>query len=80
VLSPHGGDKRAVARADLLAAWLHFASGAVAWDATIPVGGGAPVSFLTVMGEIESIVLDPTSTRQELQHASWLAQRVRQAG
>ena len=80
VLSPSGSDKREVATADLLAAWLHFASGAVAWDAAVPTGGRTSAPFLDVMTEIESIVADPASTRADLQHASFLAQRVRQAG
>ena len=43
VLSPTGSDGRARAEADLLAAWLHFASGAVAWDATVALGAtGVP--------------------------------------
>ena len=40
ILSPPGGDRRARASAALLVAWLHFASGAVGWDATVPLGGG----------------------------------------
>lgn len=40
VLSPAGGDKRAVARAALLVAWLQFASGAVAHDATVSLRAG----------------------------------------
>ena len=74
VLSPSGGDKRAVARADLLAAWLHFASGAVEWDAIVPLGGNATATYLEVMAKIESVILDPTSTKKELQDASALAQ------
>jgi hypothetical protein len=79
ILSPHGGDKRAVATADLLTAWLHFASGAVPYDALVPVGGLVQRDYLEVMAEIESIVSDPTATRAELIYASFLAQRTMQA-
>jgi hypothetical protein len=79
ILSPFGGNKRAVARSDLLQAWLHFASGAVEWDASIPLGGGGSASFLDVMNEIEDVVSNPASTNSHLVRASQLAQRVRQA-
>jgi hypothetical protein len=77
VLSPRGDDKRAVATADLLTAWLHFASGVVSHDAMVPIQG-QQVPYLDVMSEIEAIVLDPTATRAELLHASFLAQRAMQ--
>jgi hypothetical protein len=79
VLSPTGSNKRAVATADLLTAWLHFASGAVSWDAMVPVGGGEERPLLNVMNEIENIVSDPGATRADLIGASFLAQRVMQA-
>ena len=40
-LSPAGGDRRGRATAALLVAWLQFASGAVAHDATVPLPGGS---------------------------------------
>ena len=79
VLSPSGNDKRAVATADLLAGWLHFASGAVSHEAVVPLSGGTTMNFLDVMVEIEGIVLDDAAPRTELMRASFLAQRLRQA-
>lgn len=79
VLSPFGGNTRAVAQSDLLQAWLHFASGAVAWNASIPLRGGGSASFLDVMNEVEDVVSNPASTNLDLVRASQLAQRVRQA-
>lgn len=79
VLSPNGGDKRAVATSDLLAAWLHFASGAVPWNATVSLEGNQSSPFLTVMSEIESILLNPNSTNSDLVRASALAQKTMQA-
>lgn len=76
LLSPAGNDKRAVATADLLVGWLHFASGAVAHDATVPVGGGATAPFLDVIAQVEGIVLDPAASRSDLLRASFLAQQL----
>jgi murein DD-endopeptidase MepM/ murein hydrolase activator NlpD len=80
VLSPTGRDRRVHAEADLMAAWLQFASGAVSWDASVPLGGGASMPFLDLMQEVESTILDGTATDAELLAAEHLAQRVRHAG
>ena len=80
VLSPFGGDRRAKATAGLLEAWLNFASGSVAWDATVPLAGGEDAPLLTVMAQIEAVVADPSATNKQLIDAAQLAQRVRQAG
>jgi hypothetical protein len=63
-----------------MAAWLHFASGGVAWDSMIPLGGGASMPFLDAMHQIETTILDGTATDAELLAAELLAQRVRRAG
>jgi hypothetical protein len=65
VLSPAGPDRRVYARAQLMAAWLQFASGAVAWDATIQLNGG-PVAFLQLMSTAEAVINNPASTDAEL--------------
>ena len=80
VLSPGGDDRRIHAEADLMAAWLHFASGAVAWDASVPLEGGATLPFLDVMHQVEAIILDGAATDEALLEAELLAQRVRRAG
>lgn len=61
VLSPTG-DKRAKARAALMIAWLEFASGAVALDASVPLADGSTVAYLDLMTAAEQIILDPTAT------------------
>ena len=62
ILSPTGGDRRAYARAELMVAWLQFASGAVAWDATVPLQDGTNVDFLALMAEAEDTIVDPLAT------------------
>jgi len=66
ILSPTGGDRRAHAQAQLMLAWLQFASGAVAWDATVPLGGGEAVGFLDLMSAAEQTILDPAASKSEL--------------
>lgn len=74
---PHDGwEERAVA--ELLAAWLHFASGAVPYDAEIAVDG-VPVAFLDLMGDAEQTISSPTSTDEELRGAVHDLSRVRHA-
>jgi len=80
VLSPTGSDRRVHAEADMMAAWLQFASGAVAWDASVPLGGGASMPFLDLMQQVEATILDGTATDAELLAAEHLAKRVRHAG
>ncbi|MEA2024497.1 MAG: PKD domain-containing protein [Actinomycetota bacterium] len=79
-LSPSGDDRRVHAEADLMAAWLHFASGAVAWDAWVPLGDGATMAFLDLMHQVETTILDGAATDGALLEAEHLAQRVRHAG
>ncbi|WP_370618464.1 S8 family peptidase [Mumia sp. Pv 4-285] len=80
VLQPTGGDRRDRARADLLLAWFELASGAVPWNATVPLGGGqGSVGFLPLMFEAEETILDPSATNAELQDVSKDLSRVRHA-
>ena len=79
VLSPTGGDRRARATSELLQAWLHFASGAVAHDAVVPLGGGASIDFLDLMFEAEAAILNPASTDQQLHDVEGRLSRVRHA-
>lgn len=65
VLSPMGPDRRDHARAQLMAAWLQFASGAVAWDATIQLNNGT-VGFLPLMFTAEAAINNPATTDAEL--------------
>ena len=62
VLSPHAGDRRARARAELLVAWLQFASGAVAWNAEVRTGGQATIGFLDLMFQSEAVIANPAAT------------------
>jgi hypothetical protein len=66
VLSPTGGDPRDRATADLLLAWLQFASGAVAHDASVPLAGGDSVDYLELMFAAEETILDPFATAAEV--------------
>jgi murein DD-endopeptidase MepM/ murein hydrolase activator NlpD len=65
VLSPTGNDRRARARAELMIAWLQFASGAIDHDSIIPANSG-PVDFLTLMTQSEAAISNPASTNSEL--------------
>lgn len=79
ILSPNGGDRRARATAALMVAWLQFASGAVAWDAIVPTGGGASVGFLDLMSSAEATILDGTATNKQLIEVEQDLAKVRQA-
>ena len=65
VLSPSEGDRRARARAELMVAWLQFASGSVAYDATVPLSSG-PTDFLALMFAAEAVINNPASTDAQL--------------
>ena len=71
VLSPTGSSRRDHARAQLMAGWLQFASGAVAWDATIQLSNGS-IGFLPLMFSAEAAINNPAATDGEL-HAIELA-------
>ena len=79
ILSPNGGDRRARARAELMAAWLQFASGAVHWNASVPIGGGATVKFLPLMFDAEATILNPGATNSQLQDVEQRLSKVQQA-
>jgi hypothetical protein len=78
VLSPTEGDRRARARAELMVAWLQFASGAVAYDATVPLDSG-PTDFLALMFAAEAVINNPASTDAQLQAAELDLAKVRHA-
>jgi hypothetical protein len=78
VLSPTGGARRPRAIAELMIAWLQFASGAVPYDATVDTKNGA-VPFLDLMFAAEETILDPTSTNGELQAVEKDLAKVRHA-
>lgn len=80
VLSPTGNDERARTTAALLVAWLQFASGAVAWDASVPLADGTSVDFLDLMVTAEEAVLNPVTTDAELLAIRLDLARVRHAG
>jgi hypothetical protein len=79
VLSPTPHDKRGRAVAALMDAWLQFASGAVEWDATVPIGGGKTMAFLDLMLAAEATILNPASTDAQLRATEQLLAMVRQA-
>ncbi|WP_137846351.1 M23 family metallopeptidase [Microbacterium sp. 2FI] len=75
VLSPTG-DRRARATADLLLAWLQFASGAVSHDASVPLPGGDSVDYLDLMFEAEGVILDASASNAELKEIEHRLARV----
>ena len=77
VFSP-GGGMRDKATRQTLAAWLNFASGAVAWDEPIDSDGDllADTTFGELVADIELILLDPAATHDELVLARMLAEIV----
>jgi hypothetical protein len=79
VLTPDPNDWRGKATAQLLLAWLDFASGSVSWDATVPVGGNETVDFLDLMFEAESTILNPAATGNQLKDVEQKLAKVRQA-
>lgn len=66
VLSPRVDDARIQARAELLTAWLQFASGAVSWDADVSTGPGAPREFGQLVSEAEAAIASPSTSDQVL--------------
>lgn len=79
ILSPTAGDRRARATAALMVAWLQFASGAVAWDAMVPTGGGASMGFLDLMFSAEATILDGNATNAQLIDVEQALAKVQQA-
>nr|WP_223169227.1 PKD domain-containing protein [Microbacterium sp. MF43] len=66
ILSPRGDDARELARAELLCAWLHFASGAISWEDTVTLPSGIDVSFAALMTEAEAAVSSASTPSEEL--------------
>ncbi|MEF8813562.1 MAG: PKD domain-containing protein [Halovenus sp.] len=66
------------ASAQLLAAWLNFASGRIGWTDSVDEDGDGTGdrAFNEVMAEVEAIVLDDGATRSELERAKDLAEAV----
>jgi hypothetical protein len=79
ILSPNAGDRRARARAELMVAWLQFASGAVHWNASVPIGGGATIKFLPLLFDAEATILNPGATNSQLQDVEQRLLQVRHA-
>jgi murein DD-endopeptidase MepM/ murein hydrolase activator NlpD len=79
ILSPNAGDRRARARAELMVAWLQFASGAVHWNASVPLGGGTTAKFLPVMFDAEATILNPAATNSQLLDVEQRLLKVQQA-
>jgi hypothetical protein len=79
ILSPPWDDPRARAEAQLLLAWLHFASGAVDWDATVKLSGNEEIGFLDLMFGAEQIIVAPLSTNAQLGVVAQDLQKVRHA-
>ena len=65
-------------RAELMVAWLQFASGPVAYDVTVPLISG-PTDFLAPMFAAESVINSPASTDAQLQAAELGLAKVRHA-
>jgi murein DD-endopeptidase MepM/ murein hydrolase activator NlpD len=66
VLSPKGTDQRKYAQAELLTAWLNFASGSVDWDAIVPLSSDLTIGYLDLMFEAEAVILNMASTQAHL--------------
>jgi murein DD-endopeptidase MepM/ murein hydrolase activator NlpD len=79
ILSPSGSDRRARAIAELMIAWLQFASGSVDHDYTVPLGGQDSIAFLDLMFQAEATILNPAASNAELQAVTQLLARVRHA-
>jgi hypothetical protein len=62
-----------------MVAWLQFASGAVRWNAAVPLGGGATVQFLALMFSAEATILNPAASNAQLQDVEQQLSKVRQA-
>ena len=79
ILTRPDGDTRAWAVAELMEAWLQFASGAVGYASTVPQGGGATIAFLDLMFDAEATILDGSATDSELLAVALALQKVRHA-
>jgi hypothetical protein len=61
----------------LLAAWLNFANGAIEWNQLVDTNGDktADTPFLTAIGNAESLRIDPTTTRNQLDAMKRIVER-----
>ena len=74
-----GGDRRAQAIAELMIAWLQFASGAVEHDNTVPLGGHDTIPFLELMFQAEATISNPAASDADLHAVTQRLARVRHA-
>ena len=79
ILSPGGSDRRARAIAELMIAWLQFASGAVEHDYTVPLGGHDAIPFLELMFQAEATIANPAASSAALHAVTQQLARVRHA-
>jgi hypothetical protein len=79
ILSPVGGNRRSQAVAELMIAWLQFASGAVEHDNTVPLGGQDTIPFLELMFQAEATISNPAASDAELHAVTQRLARVRHA-
>ena len=79
ILSPTAGDRRARAIAELMIAWLQFASGAVEHDNTVPLSGQDSIAFLDLMFQAEATILNPAASDAQLHDVEQRLARVRHA-
>lgn len=63
LLAPPLGSGKERATGALLTAWLNFASGAVPWNAEVPLASGATMPFLDLMESAERSIASPTTTQ-----------------
>jgi streptogramin lyase len=78
VMWASGPDMRDKAEAQLLAAWLNFANGAVGWAELIDTDGDDvdDMPFYQVVSAAEAILLDADASHAQLVHAKDLAEAV----
>jgi murein DD-endopeptidase MepM/ murein hydrolase activator NlpD len=79
ILSPTAGDRRAQALAELMIAWLQFASGAVEHDDTVPLNGQDTIGYLDLMFQAEATIVNPAASDAQLHDVTLLLARVRHA-
>ena len=62
----------------VMAAWLNWASGGVAWDEGIDLDGDmtADIQFSALIAMVEAILLDPAASHADLELAKDLAEAV----
>ena len=79
VLDARGPSKRGKAEAQVLAAWLNFAHGAIGWDEVIVLEDdedAESLPFQQLIAEAEAILLDPDASDEALERAKDLAEAV----